>query len=237
MGNIQITYENIDKVVEKFNNGYLFMPKDFNINTVVKFKNESWNWKKICRDRKLMEGMTKDHLEAFLDKPLDWDYLSGYHIKYEKYIFVIPMEIIAQFPNKDWNFHKLTYQFFDINNRPNIKYVEQTSEMNWNWQLLSWCVSPEFISKFPNKDWNWKYISEIKSLQPEFVIKNLEKLGKTDNILNILERHEKRSALWKKYLPDIETRDVVPSAPYMSDDETCKVVNSPPLQSDQIEGS
>lgn len=228
MGNTPITDKNIDEIVREFNRCGRIYNSNFSLQTVIQYKNKPWNWTLVCLNDSLMSELTKDTLKSLQDKPLDWDFLSGRARKEMGYYhFVVPMSLIAEFPDKDWNYVLLTRQFFFSNNFGNLQYVRMLSHKNWDWKFLTDRVSLLFIDEFPDKDWDWKLISNRKDLTHQFIVRHLEKLTVTQNVEQILTAEEKKREFLKKYRNVDGGADViVPS-----------VTNSVPSAPDETEGN
>ncbi len=236
MGNKPITDKNIDEIVKVFNY-YGFVSNDyFNLDIVIKYPNKPWDWKKISQNGNLTCSLTKESLRELIDKPLDWNYLSGklqeYSKTYKQYIFVLSMDLMMEFPDKPWNYFKLTQQFCLSENLGNFKYMRKFPNKPWDWKFLTHYVSYGYVSEFPNKPWNWERMSNYPSLPYDFAVKHLEKLPLTDNLLKVLKTHEEKMELLKKY-QKIKTSEVVPWGPK----ETGEVIPSAPLrETEEIEG-
>jgi hypothetical protein len=65
------------------------------------------------------------------------------------------VDLIAKFPNRDWNWKALT----DSTGVP-IEFIMENHKLPWNWKSASQHVSFKFVQMHPKLDWDWDYLSQ-----------------------------------------------------------------------------
>jgi len=111
-----------------------------------------WDWEYISKNNNITTAFIAENI----NKPIDFKNLS-----YDFYKEQNTMELVKKYPNKDWNYRRLS-----TNRNLDITFVDIHNSKRWDWIYLTRISKDnndiyDLIKKYPNKNWDIDLLKQI----------------------------------------------------------------------------
>jgi hypothetical protein len=131
---------------------FKIISKYANLQFVIDNPGIEWDWAQISRNKNITTAFISENI----NKPIEFIHLDDNFYKSDN-----TMELVKKYPDKGWNYHKLT-----TNRNLDITFVDIHNKKNWDWYYLTTISKNnediiELIKKHPKKYWDFNLLKQI----------------------------------------------------------------------------